>query len=73
MQAWEFLTENNAPYGLARVSHRTLDDSTSYVYDSSAGSGTTIYVVDTGIYIEHEEFEGRASFGANFISGSPVR
>ncbi|RDL33329.1 Subtilisin-like protein [Venustampulla echinocandica] len=71
VQAWDLLTESDAPYGLARVSHRTLGTSTSYVYDSSAGSGVTIYVVDTGIYIEHAEFGGRASFGANFISGSP--
>jgi len=46
-------------------------DSTTYVYDSTAGSGTTVYVVDTGIYTSHSQFGGRASFGANYISGSP--
>lgn len=53
-------------YGLARISHRNLG-STSYVYDNSAGAGTFSYIIDTGIYVEHVEFEGRATFGANFV------
>ncbi|KAF8849436.1 putative cuticle-degrading protease [Acephala macrosclerotiorum] len=52
-------TQTGAPYGLGRISHRNKG-TTSYIYDTSAGSGITVYVVDTG----------RASFGANFISGS---
>lgn len=63
-------TQAGAPYGLARISHRAKG-ATSYLYDSSAGSGITVYVVDTGIYIGHSQFGGRASWGANFISGSP--
>ncbi|KAL1925465.1 uncharacterized protein VTP21DRAFT_348, partial [Calcarisporiella thermophila] len=31
-----------------------------------AGEGTTSYVIDTGIDIQHPEFEGRASWGATF-------
>ncbi|KAF4631808.1 hypothetical protein G7Y89_g6315 [Cudoniella acicularis] len=68
--AWSLSTESGAPYGLARVSHREPGTS-SYIYDSTAGSGVTIYVVDTGIYLEHSEFGGRATWGANYISGSP--
>lgn len=64
-------TQSGAPYGLGRLSHRAAG-STSYIYDSTAGSGVTIYVVDTGVYLEHSEFGGRATWGANFISGSPV-
>ncbi|KAH6663220.1 putative cuticle-degrading protease [Halenospora varia] len=63
-------TQSGAPYGLGRLSHRAAG-STSYIYDSTAGSGVTIYVVDTGVYLEHSEFGGRATWGANFISGSP--
>ncbi|RYO92862.1 hypothetical protein DL764_008066 [Monosporascus ibericus] len=37
-----------------------------YVYDDSAGEGTYAYVIDSGIYTAHPDFEGRASFGATF-------
>jgi oryzin len=65
-------SQSGAPYGLGRISHRN-QDSTTYIYDSSAGSGITVYVVDTGIYTGHSQFGGRASFGANYIFGSPVK
>lgn len=64
-------SQTGAPYGLGRISHRN-QDSTTYIYDSTAGSGVTVYVVDTGIYTAHSQFGGRASFGANYISGSAV-
>ncbi|KAG9236440.1 putative cuticle-degrading protease [Amylocarpus encephaloides] len=68
--AYDTLSQSGAPYGLGRLSHREKG-TTTYIYDSSAGSGVTIYVVDTGVLITHVEFEGRASWGANFVSGSP--
>jgi subtilisin family serine protease len=52
--------------GLARLSHSDAGART-YVFDDSAGEGITAYVVDTGVRVTHEEFEGRAVFGANFI------
>ncbi|KAH7378127.1 subtilase [Cadophora sp. MPI-SDFR-AT-0126] len=58
-------TQSNATWGLGRISHRAKG-STNYIYDTSAGSGTYAYVIDTGIYTAHTEFEGRATFGANF-------
>ncbi|OBT71767.1 hypothetical protein VF21_09409 [Pseudogymnoascus sp. 05NY08] len=70
VQANALETRSGATWGLGRISHKAAG-SNSYVYDSSAGSGSTVYVVDTGIYIEHSEFEGRAKWGANYISGSP--
>ena len=41
-----------ASWGLGRISHkaRTL---TTYVYDTSAGSGVCAYVIDTGILTSH--------------------
>ncbi|KAF9282072.1 hypothetical protein BGZ68_006221 [Mortierella alpina] len=57
-------------WGLPRVSQRDLDNNADYLYNDAAGEGITAYVVDTGVYIEHNEFEGRASWGANFITGS---
>ncbi|KAF9189675.1 hypothetical protein BGZ51_009269 [Haplosporangium sp. Z 767] len=63
-------TQSSPTWGLARVSQRTLNNNANYLYNDAAGEGITAYVVDTGIYVEHSEFEGRASWGANFISGS---
>jgi len=59
-------TQKTAPWGLARLSHRhklTLGNFNKYVYDGDGGEGVDVYVIDTGINIVHEEFEGRASWG----------
>ncbi|OCF58808.1 cerevisin [Kwoniella mangroviensis CBS 10435] len=59
-------TEKGAPWGLARISHRNelkLSTFTEYHYDSHGGDGVTAYVIDTGINIDHDEFEGRAKWG----------
>ncbi|KAG5665052.1 hypothetical protein KAF25_008786 [Fusarium avenaceum] len=64
-----FVTQKNAPWGLSRISQDV--DSTRYTYDTSAGNGTAVYVLDSGIRTTHKEFGGRAFWGANFITGSP--
>lgn len=61
------LMQTNAPPGLERISHAARGQK-GYVFDSTAGKGITAYVVDTGIRTTHNEFEGRAEFGANFIN-----
>ncbi|RYP79035.1 hypothetical protein DL771_000013 [Monosporascus sp. 5C6A] len=61
-------TQRNATWGLARLSSREPGAS-DYVYDDSAGEGTYAYVIDSGIYTAHPDFEGRASFGATFVDG----
>jgi subtilisin family serine protease len=60
-----FVTQNSASWGLGRISNVDRGDS-SYTYDDSAGANTCSYVLDTGIYTAHPEFEGRAVFLANF-------
>jgi cerevisin len=35
----------------------------TYLYDQPAGQGVDIYIVDSGVYSDHNEFEERASFG----------
>ncbi|KAF2166186.1 hypothetical protein M409DRAFT_23375 [Zasmidium cellare ATCC 36951] len=60
------VTQNGSTWGLARLSHEETG-AKDYVYDSSAGEGSYIYVIDTGIYTSHSEFGERATFGANFI------
>ncbi|KAI0629713.1 peptidase S8/S53 domain-containing protein [Trametes polyzona] len=59
-------TQTKAPWGLARISHReklTLGTFTKYEYNPEGGEGVDVYVIDTGININHVEFEGRASWG----------
>ncbi|KAF9524976.1 serine protease [Crepidotus variabilis] len=64
------ITQTDAPWGLSRLSSPgglTVKDDTSlnytYVYDSTAGAGVDIYVVDTGVYVNHTQFGGRATWG----------
>lgn len=64
----EIITQTGAPWGLGSISHRTPNH-TNYVCHESAGEGMYAYVIDTGIYIEHAEFEGRASLGYNALPG----
>ncbi|EWY97176.1 hypothetical protein FOYG_05650 [Fusarium oxysporum NRRL 32931] len=71
-----YTNQQRAPWGLARISHAPNPNSpgfdSSYYYDTTAGAGTNVYIIDTGIRITHKEFsDGRATWGANFISGSP--
>jgi len=58
--------EKNAPWGLARISHRSsLSFSTfnKYLYSADGGEGVDVYVIDTGTNVDHVDFEGRASWG----------
>ncbi|KAF4976267.1 hypothetical protein FZEAL_7035 [Fusarium zealandicum] len=59
-------TQKQAPWGLARLSSKT-PGATRYTYESSAGSGTCAYVLDTGIDTTHPDFEGRAEFIATYV------
>lgn len=59
-------TQSNAPsWGLPRISHSSNYELKTYYYDSSAGAGVTVYIIDTGININHQEFGGRATWGFN--------
>ncbi|KAI5356542.1 putative peptidase S8/S53 domain, peptidase S8, subtilisin, His-active [Septoria linicola] len=62
-------TQQGATWGLNRISHKESGGS-SYVYDRSAGEGTFIYIIDTGINSKHTEFTGRVTLGASFIEDS---
>ncbi|KAI5925406.1 protease [Camillea tinctor] len=61
-------TQENAPWGLARISS-LWPNTTAYSYDESAGNGTYAYILDTGIFVDHPDFEGRAVPGASFVPG----
>ncbi|KAJ7286983.1 peptidase S8/S53 domain-containing protein [Mycena rebaudengoi] len=62
--------QKSAPWGLARISHRPklrLSTFNRYEYDSRGGEGVDVYVIDTGINIDHVEFEGRAIWGKTIL------
>jgi cerevisin len=66
-------TEKGAPWGLARISHRNplkLSTFTRYEYVEEGGEGVDAYVIDTGVNIHHNEFEGRAKWGKTIPKGS---
>ncbi|CAH6722709.1 cerevisin [[Candida] jaroonii] len=70
--ASEFETQKDAPWGLARVSHRqplSLNSFNQYLYDTEGGEGVTAYVIDTGVNVDHEEFGGRAVWGSTVPYG----
>ncbi|KAG0339679.1 serine protease [Podila horticola] len=67
-------TQRNAPWGLARISHRkrlTLGTFNKYEYDPNGGNGVTVFVIDTGVNVDHKEFGGRATWGKTIPSGDP--
>lgn len=65
--------QRQAPWGLARISHAeklTFGTLSKYVYDPEGGENVNVYILDTGINIDHEEFEGRAIWGTNVVDDS---
>ncbi|CAG8466850.1 11013_t:CDS:2, partial [Dentiscutata heterogama] len=65
----KYKIQHNPPWGLARISARVDDwpsDSERYWYHESGGNGVTVYILDTGVNIHHDEFEGRAIWGVDY-------
>ncbi|CAO3625911.1 unnamed protein product [Cunninghamella blakesleeana] len=67
--------ERGAPWGLSRLSSKKkLNFSTfnKYYYDeNTAGEGVTVYVIDTGVNVEHVDLEDRAVWGSTIPSNDP--
>lgn len=58
--------EKSAPWGLARISHRdslSFGTFNKYLYAADGGEGVDAYTIDTGINVDHVDFEGRARWG----------
>ncbi|MFJ7076721.1 S8 family peptidase [Streptomyces sp. NPDC098781] len=62
-------TQSSAPWGLDRIDQTALPLSGTYTYPDSAGSGVTVYVIDTGVRITHTQISGRASYGYDAVDG----
>ncbi|KAF9975309.1 hypothetical protein BGZ73_001114 [Actinomortierella ambigua] len=57
-------------WGLDRIDQRTERLDGKFHYPESAGANVTVYIIDTGVNVEHEDFEGRASHGPIFLPGT---
>lgn len=69
LESRDLTTQSPSIWSLGDLSHRVAG-AMEYIYDTSAGEGTTAYVFDTGIRLTHQEFEGRARFGINGVTNS---
>ncbi|RKP08112.1 peptidase S8/S53 domain-containing protein, partial [Thamnocephalis sphaerospora] len=55
-------------WGLARIDKRRFPLQNTFHYPKSAGSGVTVYILDTGVNTAHGDLGGRAKFGVDVIS-----
>lgn len=65
-------TQTNAPWGLDRIDQPNLPLNGTFTYPDSAGVDTTVYVLDTGVRITHQDIVGRASNGYDFADNDNV-
>ena len=71
--------KNPPSWALDRIDERDNEKSQEYTYPESAGEGVWIYVIDTGVDINHREFlwtdscRRRARWGVSFIGDSTDR
>eukprot|EP00741_Cyanophora_paradoxa_P013155 tig00000178_g12708.t1 len=64
-------TQHDAPWNLDRIDAAAAAAGLDGRYDYNAtGCGVEVYVLDSGIEVGHEEFEGRASWSADFVQDS---
>ncbi|WP_433334347.1 S8 family serine peptidase [Spirillospora sp. CA-294931] len=57
-------------WGLDQADQQTLNPDRKYAYPNTA-DGVTAYVIDSGVARDHPEFEGRASYGPDYIGNDP--
>ncbi|KAG1045790.1 hypothetical protein G6F46_012622 [Rhizopus delemar] len=60
-------TSKPANWGLARINHRQRGNFDGYIFDSVGGMGIDVYVLDTGVYVDHLDFDNRALHSINLI------
>ncbi|KAI8357835.1 peptidase S8/S53 domain-containing protein [Choanephora cucurbitarum] len=63
----QLIVESSPNWGLARISQRQMTNMNEYTYDEMGGSGVTVFVLDSGVFVDHSDFEGRASHSINTI------
>jgi hypothetical protein len=74
-------TQKTAPWGLSKISYCNGDDdgfqqythNPTFIYDSSAGSGIRVYVVDTGILLGHNVSSSRGFSVYHYANVTGIR
>lgn len=66
----KMIVQEQAPWGLSRILGKSYLKSHKYIYPENAGKNVEVYVIDTGINVQHPDFEGRARWGANMVENS---
>jgi len=77
MKQTDLVHQSDATWGVARLSRGSKhfppgsdpSDNFDFVFDDSAGEGTDVYILDTGIFTSHDDFGGRADLLKSFIKG----
>jgi len=62
------VVQREATWGLVRTGERDLQVNGLFNHDNEGGRGVDAYIVDTGIYTQHSEFEGRATWGFDAVN-----
>jgi subtilisin family serine protease len=58
------INQHNAPsWGIARICNEIPPNDDDFWHLATYGSGVNVYIIDTGIYIAHKDFGGRAKWG----------
>ncbi|KAI8057000.1 peptidase S8/S53 domain-containing protein, partial [Syncephalis plumigaleata] len=65
--------DNLTNWGLERIWQRDIGVRNKYEFPVSAGANVHAYIIDSGIAVDHPEFEGRATFDVNFVSDEPAQ
>ncbi|CCF56951.1 hypothetical protein KAFR_0B06550 [Kazachstania africana CBS 2517] len=70
VHALKLKIQEDTPWGLSRISQRPrvrIGQDQLYYYDDATSGNVTAYVLDTGIMISHEQFNGRARWGKTIV------
>lgn len=65
-----FFLQRNPVWNLDRIDQRSNFLNDKYYYITSSGENVNVFIVDTGIDIEHPEFEKRATWGFNSVDNT---